>query len=541
MSFFSKLYKIKILYFSNTYLFEMLKIKRKWLVLIAVSSCIAMLYIDMVGVAVLLPTLQNLWGISDIGAQWIINSYVLTVAVLVAAGGRLSDIIGARKSFLIGMTGFLLSSMLCGIAPNFVLLLCGRILQGAFCAILLPTTSVNVINAFPPKEVGSAMGIYVGSGSIFLALGPFIAGFLTQYLSWRWVFFVNLPLSIVSFFLARFSMRKKEDFNKLAKREPFDWLGFAVLGLANTSLVIALMEGAPLGWLSPIVLGLFVLACCSYLGFFFLEKLKAVPLIDFTIFQSHNYKVCAAILFLMQICITTRIFLILLFQTAYGYTPVHAAFLILPTTLPLIFMAPVAGWLLQHFGPKIPIRFGVMGVLVSFISLLFFMEPGHYLALMLSLFLFGLSLPLAFNPSLTVALTSVNVKRRGVASGVVVQLRQLSSTFGIAVIGAILNSVSQVHFHSSVMSSSLASENLANLNVTDTLLNVAAVHAVVSKLTPAVHIMLRDMAMQSYLFGFRVSFIINTLFVVVAIFLAFFVLREQKIMPVKIKLQDKVL
>lgn len=506
----------------------MLKIfKRKWLVLISVVCCIAMLYIDMLGVAVLLPTVQNLWGISDIHVQWIINTYVLSVAVLVTAGGRVCDIIGTKKSFLIGTGGFLLSSMLCGIAPTFSVLLIGRVLQGIFCSILLPSTSVNVINAFPPKQVGLAMGIYVGSSSIFLILGPFVAGFLTQYLSWRWVFYVNLPFSVTSIFLAKYAMRKKKILRNSEKQEPFDWLGFVILGFATLSLVYAIMEGSVLGWNSSIVIILFFIAIGGGFLFYRLEKKQPAPLVDFSIFRSRNYKVCAMILFLMQICIITRIFLIVLLQIAYGYSPTYAALFILPSTLPVIFMAPVAGWLLQKFGPRLPILIGISGASISFVGLLFFINPSDFWVWMSMLLLFGFSVPMALNPSVTTALTCVDISRRGVAAGIINLLRQLSATIGYAVIGVILNMVSNYHFQKELLFKHF--DRLASLNIspTDILVNTSKLQGELANLDASMHSFLHHLAMSSYVFGFRISFIVNTTFVLLALFLAFWGLKKR--------------
>jgi len=209
------------------------------------------------------------------------------------------------------------------------------------------------------------------------------------------------------------------------------------LGIANASLVFALMEGSDFGWTSLLITGLFSLAFTSYFLFFKIEKVTAFPIIDFAIFKNKQYFIVAIVLFCMQFCIVTRMFLAITFQLAFGKTPTAAGLLVFPATLPIIFMAPVAGILLGIFGLRKVIYTGMICVLLSFIWLVFFLNPDNYILLFMGLLLFGVSFPLAMIPSVTVSITSVEQDKRGMASGIVNQLRQLATTFGVAVFGAI--------------------------------------------------------------------------------------------------------
>ncbi|MFA6409321.1 MAG: DHA2 family efflux MFS transporter permease subunit [Gammaproteobacteria bacterium] len=510
-----------------------LVLKRKWWILISVALCISMLYIDQTGISVVLPQLKIAFACSDVEGNWVINSMLLSMAILIAIGGNLSDRFGTRRSFLYGTAGFAFASVLCGMAPNVSLLIAGRALQGVFAALLLPSTSISVVNAFPERQVGTAMGIYIGSASIFLILGPLLAGFLTEYINWRWVFYVNVPLTLLSLYIANFSMRKTEAKIFLAKKKKnisFDWLGFSTLGIANTACVVALMEGGYWGWRSPIIIGLVLLAFTSYFFFLKIEKKLKNPLIDFQILRQRNYAVCAFIMCAMQFCLITRIFLIIMFQTIGKQGPVAAGLLILPSTLPIMFVAPLAGYLMQRFGPKLPIRLGTILTAISLVWLVVFITKDSYALLFVGLLLFGVGVPLALNPSLTTALSSVGREQRGTASGIIQQLRQLSGTLGVAVIGSVIDNVSKHSFsHYLGRLGGNFAEALQNISTSDILLSTNSAKAALKPYAISMQNSIDNFAEKAYLLAFRFGMLVTALVVLLAVILAFTKIKQQKI------------
>ena len=504
--------------------------KRKWWILIGISTCISMLYIDQTAVSVMLPQLKLTFGASDVAEEWVINALLLSTAVLITAGGRLSDIWGARRSFLIGTIGFFVASALCGAAPNISLLIIGRFLQGVFSAILLPATTVNVINAFPSRQVGSAMGIYVGGASIFLVLGPLLGGFFTQYLSWRYIFWFNIPLVCVSLFIANFSLRKGKPKNLQKpnkKNNSFDWPSFIALGLANTALVTSLMESTRFGWKSPFILSLVVIAILGYVAFsFFNKRQKKTPLVDFSIFNQKNYAICIIIMACMQFCIITRIFMIILFQLVSGYSPLHASLLIVPTTLPVIFMAPIAGRMLTKYGARVPIILGTVLVTISLFWLVFFIRNNNYPLLVTGLLLFGMGMPLALNPALTTALSSVAKNKRGIASGVINQVRQISGTLAVAIIGVIINHVSQYNLANFIDSLGIKYNFLYDFSVTDILMSTNAAQKALMRLPNYLQEQIHFVAVAAYSNGFRFAMAVTAIAVMGA--MVFAILRLGK-------------
>ena len=174
---------------------------KRWLVLLAMTGSLAMIFLDVTVVGVALPRMRSGLGLSDSQAVWAMNAYTLTLACLVALGGRVADRFGRVRCFTTGVAVFALASLACGAATGPELLLAGRVLQGAAAALMQPSSSSIVIDSFGPGERGKAMGVYIGIPMVFLALGPLVGGVLTEWVSWRANFLVNLPVAAVAIVL----------------------------------------------------------------------------------------------------------------------------------------------------------------------------------------------------------------------------------------------------------------------------------------------------------------------------------------------------
>jgi MFS family permease len=182
---------------------------RRWWVLATMTGSLSMIMIDQTVVGVALPTMRVDLGLSSTGVQWVVNAYLLVFAVLVAVGGRAGDLWGPARMFKLGVSVFVLASVACGLAQSDVWMIVARGLQGVGAAIMVPATGAIVMRSFEPGERGRAMGIYAGASMIFLALGPLIGGVLTQAVSWRAVFFVNVPIGVVTLLAAHFTLDRE--------------------------------------------------------------------------------------------------------------------------------------------------------------------------------------------------------------------------------------------------------------------------------------------------------------------------------------------
>ncbi len=218
---------------------------RKWWTLGAMCFALFMIMLDNTVVNVALPSIQKDLGASISGLEWTINGYTLSFAVLLATGGRLGDIFGRRRMFLCGVVIFTLSSATAGFAGDATSLVVSRIVQGVGAALMMPATLSIITDAFPASERGKAMGMWAGVSALALAVGPVLGGFLTEHVSWRAIFYLNIPVAIGAVTAALFAVRESRDTS--VGRE-VDYAGVAALTTGLTALILALVEGNSWGW-----------------------------------------------------------------------------------------------------------------------------------------------------------------------------------------------------------------------------------------------------------------------------------------------------
>src|SRR5204863_686650 len=228
---------------------------RRWWTLGAMCFALFMVMLDNTVVNVALPSIQKDLGASISGLEWTVNAYTLSFAVLLVTGGRLGDIFGRRKMFLFGVVTFGLSSAFIGFSQSEAWLVMGRAVQGVGAAFMMPATLSIISNAFPPHERGRAIGTWAGVSGLALAIGPVVGGALTEYVSWRAIFFLNLPAAAGAVAVTMFAARNSRD-ETVARS--VDYAGIAALSVGLTALILALIEGNRWGWGSPEIIALFI-------------------------------------------------------------------------------------------------------------------------------------------------------------------------------------------------------------------------------------------------------------------------------------------
>src|SRR5581483_5579340 len=282
---------------------------RKWWILTAMTTSVSMIFVDITVLPVVLPTLQRDMQISDLGLQWIINAYTLVLAVFVLIGGKLGDILGLRKTFSIGALCFATTSAMCGMSTTEWWLIFSRALQGCGAALLLPATQAILISNFPPHQRGKALGLFVSIGSIFLALGPLIGGSLTTYLSWRYVFWINLPIAAIGLLLTYYAVPYIR-----GTKHALDIRGFVILAAGIASSVVALMQAQIWGWLSPLTLGLLLIGALSLITLFRRKHKPHASIIDFELIKKKSFIASASSIFANQWIIMVTVFWVIYFQ-----------------------------------------------------------------------------------------------------------------------------------------------------------------------------------------------------------------------------------
>ena len=250
---------------------------RKWWILLAMSSSLALVFIDQTALAVALPAIQRELNLSNSLSQWVINAYLLALSAIILLGGKIGDRLGHKRAFLAGVIVFITASTLAALAESGAWLITARAIQGIGAAFMMPSTNALVTNAFPAQERGKALGIYIALATIFLALGPLLGGFLTQVFSWRAVFWINFPIALISIILAISSVptwRRREKLN-------IDYLGFFISVIFISGFVLGFMEAPNWGWTSLPIMGLFLLSIISLITFIGWEKKIPHPLVEF--------------------------------------------------------------------------------------------------------------------------------------------------------------------------------------------------------------------------------------------------------------------
>jgi len=408
---------------------------RKWWTLGAMCFALFMIMLDNTVVNVALPSIQKDLGASISGLEWTINGYTLSFAVLLATGGRLGDIFGRRRMFLTGVIIFALSSATAGLAPDSTSLVISRVVQGVGAALMMPGTLSIITDAFPAHERGKAMGTWAGVSALALAIGPVLGGFLTEHVSWRAIFYLNVPVAIGAVLATLFAVRESRD--TTVGRE-VDYAGVAVLTAGLTALVLALVQGNSWGWGSSLTVGLLIAAALALPAFVFVENRVKAPMIQFDLLSDRNFLGAVVVALVISFAMLGVFFFLALYmQDILGYSPLEAGVRFLPSTLMIVGVAPVAGRLSDRFGPRWLIVGGLTLVAASLFSFSGIAVHSSYLELLPGFMLLGIGIAMTMSPMTSTAMNAVAVEKAGVASGVLSMFRMVGGSLGVAVTGAI--------------------------------------------------------------------------------------------------------
>ena len=408
---------------------------RRWWTLAAMCFALFMIMLDNTVVNVALPSIQDDLGVSLSGLEWTVNIYTLTFAVLLVTGGRLGDILGRRKMFLFGVVVFAISSAAIGLAPGEGWLVAGRALQGAGAAFMMPATLSIITVTFPPEERGKAIGTWAGVSALALAIGPVVGGALAEYVSWRAIFFLNLPVAVGAVAVTLFATHESRD---ETKEHAIDWPGIAALSVGLSALVLALVEGNAWGWGSARIVALLVAAVAGLGTFALIEPRVREPMVEFSLFRSRTFLGANMVAFIVSFAMFAMFFFTALYlQNILGYSAVQAGVRFLPSTLMIVLIAPLAGRLSDRVGPR-PLMVGGLTLVAFALFLQTRITVATGYGLLLPAFvLMGIGMALVMSPMSTAAMNSVAPEKAGVGSGILSMSRMVGATFGVAAIGAL--------------------------------------------------------------------------------------------------------
>ena len=406
----------------------------KWWTLTAVCFGTFMLLLDVTIVNVALPDIQSSLGSSFSDLQWVIDAYALTLASLLLTAGSLSDIFGRRKLYIIGLTIFTIASTLCGVAQDTLLLQLSRGLQGVGGAIMFTVSLALLASAFQGKDRGTAFGIWGSITGVAVAVGPVVGGVLVSSLSWRWIFFVNIPIGIAALVIT--IMKVAESRNPKAHAP--DWIGFVVFTGSLSLLVYALIESGQKGFGSTVVIACFVGAAVLMIAFVLFEMRTKTPMLDLSLFRKPTFSGGAIAAF----GISAGIFSMLLYLTLYlqnvlQYSALQTGLRLLVLSGAILVVATVAGRLSSHLPVRYLIGPGLALTAIGMLAMRGLDASTAWTHLIPGFIIAGIGVGMVNPPLASTAVGVVPPRLAGMASGVNSTFRQVGIATGIALLGTL--------------------------------------------------------------------------------------------------------
>ncbi|MFG3689417.1 MFS transporter [Micromonospora sp. NPDC047740] len=407
----------------------------KWWALTAVCLGTFMLLLDLTIVNVALPDIQASLGASFSDVQWVVDAYALTLAALLLTAGSLADLFGRRRLYVIGLVVFTAASALCGVAQSPLMLELSRGLQGIGGAIMFSVSLALLANAFRGAERGTAFGIWGALAGVAVAVGPIVGGALVSGLSWRWIFFVNVPIGAIALVL---TLRKVVESRDEQGARP-DWPGFVIFSAALACLVYALIEAGRSSFTATPVIACFAAAAVLLVAFLLIEARTADPMFDLRLFRVPTFVGGDIAAFGLSFSIFSMLlYLVLYLQNVLGYTALQTGLRLLILSIGVLVASGVAG----RLSAKMPVRAlvgpGLVLVGIGLLLMRGLTATSSWTHLIPGLIATGIGIGFVNPPLASTAVGVVAPRRSGMASGINLTFRQVGIATGVALLGTLL-------------------------------------------------------------------------------------------------------
>jgi EmrB/QacA subfamily drug resistance transporter len=402
----------------------------KWIVLSVTTIGAMMAAIDTTIVVLGLPEMMIDLHADLVEMIWVIIGYILVSTVFLMTFGRVADLLGRVRMYNLGFVVFTAGSLLCGLSMSAPALIGSRLIQGAGAAMMLVNSIALITEVFPPHERGRALGINSVTWAAGGVLGPVLGGLILNAGSWRWIFFINIPIGIFGALWGYFALKEMSIRNA---KEKFDFPGAAAFSLGLLSILLALTMGIQFGWFSPPILLLFAGFVVLIIFFYLWERRSPFPVLDLSLFTSRVYNFSVAAAMLQSLGLFAVNFLIVFyFQGVRGFDPLTAALLLIPLPLVSAVVAPIGGIIADRIGARLPATIGLLLQAAALLWLSGLSPTTPYPVIAVGLAAMGLGGGLFFSPNTSAAMTAAPNNRLGVASAALGTLRQTGMVIGFA-------------------------------------------------------------------------------------------------------------
>jgi len=462
-----------------------------------------MAFIDSTVVNVALPALQTSFQASVVDVQWVVESYGLFLAALILVGGSLGDLLGRRLVFLTGVTLFAAASAACGFSSTIHYLILARSIQGIGAALLVPGSLTIISTSFDEKSRGQAIGTWSGFTAITTAIGPVLGGWLVEHASWRWVFWINLPLAAAVIAISLWRIPE----SRSASARSIDWSGAVLATLGLGGLVYGFIESVNLGWRNPLVFASLIGGFACLVALLLAEARSHAPMLPLTLFASRSFSGANLLTLFLYSAVGIFFFLFplnLVQVQRYSTTATGAA--VLPFILLMFLLSRWSGGLVARYGARGPL---IAGPLIVCLGFVLFALPsvggGYWRAFFPAVMVLGFGMAVTVAPLTTVVMNSVNQDRAGAASGINNAVARVAGVLAIAVLGIVM-----VKAFDSRLNPNLAHFTLPQDTVKDMQANESKLAGLQppAGLDPGIETAIKESIRQAFVFGFRIVMLI---------------------------------
>jgi EmrB/QacA subfamily drug resistance transporter len=458
-----------------------------------------MAFIDGTVVNVALPAIQANFHATVVDVQWVVESYGLFLGALILVGGSLGDLFGRRLIFVVGIAIFTVASAVCGCSLNIYQLIAARSVQGIGAALLVPGSLAIISASFDEKSRGRAIGSWSGFTAITTAIGPVLGGWLVEHGSWRWVFFINLPLAAA---VIAISLRHIPE-SRIASAGRVDWWGAPLATVGLGGLVAGFMESVNLGWRNPLVFGSLIVGVGCLIAMVIVEHSVAAPMLPLAVFESRSFTGANLLTLFLYAAIGIFFFLFPLnLIQVQGYSATVAGAAVLPLILFIFFLSRWSGSLVARYGPEIPL---IAGPLIVSLGFALFALPSvgesYWTTFFPAIMVLGFGMAVTVAPLTTVVMNSVSKDRVGAASGINNAVARVAGVLAIAVFGIAMLKVFGSQMNHSLAHLSVPAAAMRQLHAEE--IKLAGLQ-IPPGLSPKTVTAIGESVKESFVFGFRI-------------------------------------